>query len=179
MDVIIAGAGIAGLAAAISLRRSGHHVTLYERSSLNNEIGAAINVPANVTRFLVPWGLDPVRAMFVRGKGTHFCDHKTLETYHKVDLVALCEEAGAPLFYAHRVALHEELKRLACGAEGVGVPAKVVVRAEVKTYVSILILAQALRSGFHRRVQSAHCYRIPLRRPSHLQTGPSSLPTWS
>lgn len=138
MEVIIAGAGISGLATAISLRRSGHKVILYERSSLNNEIGAAIYVPANVSRFLVPsWGLDPIRARFVSGKATHLCHHRTLDTYHKVDLVTLCQEAGAPLFYAHRVDLHDELKRLACGAEGVGVPARLVTRAAVVGYVSV------------------------------------------
>jgi len=52
MDVLIVGAGITGLAAAISLRRSGHKVTIYERSSLNNETGAAINVPPNVGRWV-------------------------------------------------------------------------------------------------------------------------------
>lgn len=138
MDVIIAGAGISGLAAAISLRRSGHKVTLYERSALNNEIGAAINVPSNVSRFLVPsWGLDPVRAQFVSGTAQHFCDARTLETHVKVDLVALCKEAGAPLYQAHRVDLHKELKRLACEeGDGVGVPARVVVRSEVVGFVS-------------------------------------------
>lgn len=146
MDVIIAGAGISGLAAAIALRRTGHRVTMYERSSLNNEIGAAITVPSNASKFLIPWGLDPVRARFVNGKGTHFCDYRTLETRHIV--VDLCEEAGAPLFYAHRVDLHEELKRLACGPEGSGEPARIVVRSEIEKYVGDTIF-RSLCSG-HR-----------------------------
>lgn len=183
MDVIIAGAGISGLAAAISLRRSGHKVTLYERSALNNEIGAAINVPSNVTRFLIPaWGLDPVQARFVRGKATHFCDSRSRDTLLTVDLGPLCEAAGAPLYYAHRVDLHAELKRLACGVEGVGVPARVVARAEVRGYVSVVRLgccSSSSSSGCFRRAQLLELTisrtRIPHRSDS--QTGPWSPPT--
>ena len=42
LDVVIVGGGIAGFAAAIALRRAGHAVRVYERSAMNNELGAAI-----------------------------------------------------------------------------------------------------------------------------------------
>ena len=62
LDVAIIGAGIAGLAAAISLRRATHKVTVYERSSFKNEVGAAINMPPQATRIMKAWGIDPPRA---------------------------------------------------------------------------------------------------------------------
>ncbi|KAJ9165487.1 FAD/NAD(P)-binding domain-containing protein [Coniochaeta hoffmannii] len=110
MDVVIAGAGITGLAAAISLRRSGHRVTIYERSSMNNELGAAINVPPNVARFLVPMGLDPVKA------------RQNVEIF------------GESLWYCHRVDLHESLKRLATDSEGPGIPVEIQLKSEIIKY---------------------------------------------
>lgn len=58
LDVAIIGAGIAGLAAAISLRRFSHKVTVYERSSFKNEVGAAINMPPQATRIMKAWGIE-------------------------------------------------------------------------------------------------------------------------
>lgn len=58
LDVGIIGAGIAGLAAAGSLRRAHHKVTVYERSSFLNEVGAAINMPPQATRIMQTWGID-------------------------------------------------------------------------------------------------------------------------
>lgn len=136
MDVIIAGAGISGLAAAISLRRSGHTVTVYERSSLNNEIGAAINVPPNVARFLLPWGLDPVRSRFVFSQGMYFMSPKTLDEVGHYDHSHNVEKFGAPLLYAHRVDLHESLKSLATDPDGPGIPVKVHLKSGVTSYVS-------------------------------------------
>ncbi|KAB5515523.1 FAD binding domain-containing protein [Coniochaeta sp. 2T2.1] len=134
MDVAIAGAGITGLAAAISLRRSGHRVTIYERSSLNYELGAAINVPPNVGRFLVPMGLDPIKAGFVKSKGMRFDSYTTMEAGAFHDHSRNIDVWGAPLYYSHRVDLHESLKRLATGLDGPGVPAKVVLKSEVVRY---------------------------------------------
>lgn len=134
MDVVIAGAGITGLAAAISLRRSGHRVTIYERSSMNNELGAAINVPANVARALVPMGLDPVKARFVTSKGMRFDSFSTMEAGAFHDHTQNAKVFGAPLYYSHRVDLHESLKRLATDPDGPGIPAKVHLKSEVISY---------------------------------------------
>lgn len=86
MRAIIIGGGIAGLSAAVGLRRAGHDVLVsswgncpsptchssqiqantrqvVERSSFLNEVGAAIHVPPNASKILLRWGFDTERAM--------------------------------------------------------------------------------------------------------------------
>jgi len=123
MHIIIVGAGITGLATAISLRRSAAHtVTIYEQSSLTNEVGAAINVPPNVARFLIPWGLDPVKSRFVKTPGMYFMSYRTLEQLEggTFDHTGNEERYGEGLYYAHRVDLHEALRGLVFEGEGKG-----------------------------------------------------------
>lgn len=139
LHVVVVGAGIAGLSAAISLRRAGHTVHVYERSSMNNEIGAAINVPPNATRFLTAWGLDPVRWRFVKSRRVTYNDPFNMK---QTALLSTDETArsvgGAELYYAHRVDLHNALKWLATRPEGPGTPATIYLRSEVVGYVSVL-----------------------------------------
>lgn len=59
LNVLIAGAGIGGLAAAIALRQRGHHVEVFEQSSFANEIGAAIHLTPNTMGVLRHLGIDP------------------------------------------------------------------------------------------------------------------------
>lgn len=133
-DIAIIGGGIAGLTAAISLRRAGHRVTIYEKSALNNEIGAAINVQTNASRPLLALGLDPVRAKFVVARGSRRVTGDTLDTVHELDLGAIGEKYGSPWYFAHRVDLHHELKRMASEAD-VGPPLNIKLRSEVTSYV--------------------------------------------
>lgn len=135
LKIIIVGAGIAGFSAAISCRRAGHDVQIYERSALNNELGAAIHVPSNASRGLLAWGLDPVRARFVTCKKSYRAHASSLQKFHTADESHIPSTFGAPWFLAHRVDLHEELKRLATRTEGEGKPAVVHLKSEVAAYV--------------------------------------------
>ncbi|KAF2665973.1 FAD/NAD(P)-binding domain-containing protein [Microthyrium microscopicum] len=57
-DIIIAGAGIAGLAAATTLSQKGHKVTILESKPTLNEFGASIGILPNGVRCLKAWGLE-------------------------------------------------------------------------------------------------------------------------
>jgi salicylate hydroxylase len=139
LNVVIVGAGIAGLSAAISLRRAGHRVHVYEKSSMNNEVGAAINVPPNAARFLTAWGLDPVQWRWVMSRRVHMVDPFTLEpTVAMSDEKTASAVGGAPLWLSHRVDLHNALKWMATRTDGPGVPAAIHLSSPVMGYVSLL-----------------------------------------
>src|SRR5690242_12399147 len=50
--IIIVGGGIAGLAAAIALRKDNRKITILEQSRLSTEIGATISLQPNATRII-------------------------------------------------------------------------------------------------------------------------------
>ena len=58
LDVAVIGGGLGGLSAAISLRRAGHKITIYERHSFVGEVGAGIGIPSNGSKWLYNWGVD-------------------------------------------------------------------------------------------------------------------------
>ncbi|KAJ6076987.1 hypothetical protein N7499_008968 [Penicillium canescens] len=58
LKVIVVGAGLGGLGAAIALNRAGHDVQVIEQSGFLNEVGAAIHVAPNASRILREWGCD-------------------------------------------------------------------------------------------------------------------------
>ncbi|KAJ5457427.1 hypothetical protein N7475_008815, partial [Penicillium sp. IBT 31633x] len=59
LDVLVIGAGIAGLTAAIALGKQGHRVVILEKSGFLRETGAAIHVPPNCTAMLRWMDIDP------------------------------------------------------------------------------------------------------------------------
>jgi 2-polyprenyl-6-methoxyphenol hydroxylase-like FAD-dependent oxidoreductase len=121
----IIGAGIAGLSAAIALRRSNHKVIVYERSSFKQEIGAAISIPPNATRVL-----DRLSFSFPAAKASELLqirrvDSKSLDVKHQDSFEKMEERYGCKWWSVHRVDLHSELKKLATCTEGVGRPVEI------------------------------------------------------
>lgn len=56
-NIVIVGAGLGGLGAAVCLARKGHRVTVLEAASQLAEVGAGIQIPPNSTRILDAYGL--------------------------------------------------------------------------------------------------------------------------
>jgi len=57
-QILIAGGGIGGLAAALGASRAGWEVRLFERAAVFNEVGAGVQIGPNVVRRLQAWGLQ-------------------------------------------------------------------------------------------------------------------------
>ncbi|KAJ7754165.1 FAD/NAD(P)-binding domain-containing protein [Mycena maculata] len=123
LSVIVVGAGLVGLAAAIALRRQGHHVDIYDASSFKVELGAGLAIPPNTVRCLLDLGcnisnLNPVENLCFTSMAY---DGSTGMKSDDTDYQA---RYGMPWFMAHRVDLHNELRRLALENEGDGQPAR-------------------------------------------------------
>jgi 2-polyprenyl-6-methoxyphenol hydroxylase-like FAD-dependent oxidoreductase len=105
--VTIVGGGIAGLTAAIALRRAGHAITLMERAPRFEAVGAGIVLAPNATRILAALGVDlsaghAVTRFFIRDSVG-----RVIQT---VDMTRIMAETGPALTF-DRPALHRALVR--------------------------------------------------------------------
>ncbi|KAH8653574.1 hypothetical protein BX600DRAFT_515839 [Xylariales sp. PMI_506] len=113
LEVGIIGAGIAGYAAAIAMRRAGHHVELFERSKLSNEVGAGIHISPNGIRILDHWNFDHDGAGAVEAQQMRVVNPATLEVNAQWPIKNVRERFGHPAYQYHRVDLHSGLRSLA------------------------------------------------------------------
>ncbi|MDQ1259209.1 MAG: FAD-dependent monooxygenase, partial [Pseudomonadota bacterium] len=58
-QLLVAGGGIGGLAAALAATRAGWEVRLFERAAQFSEVGAGVQLGPNAVRCLQAWGLEP------------------------------------------------------------------------------------------------------------------------
>jgi len=109
--VMIAGAGIGGLTAALALLQRGFEVDVYEAAPELGEIGAGVQVSANGTRVLYHLGLgEAIERVGWPPTGKDIRIWNTGQTWPLFDLgTQSIEHYGYPYFMFHRADLHAVL----------------------------------------------------------------------
>ncbi|WP_346891603.1 FAD-dependent oxidoreductase [uncultured Roseibium sp.] len=105
--IIVIGAGIGGLAAALGLQRRGFKVAVYERAQEIREVGAGLIVTANARSALHDLGIDEdlerlsscVPVMFT-------CNYQTGEIIREHPNAGIREKYGFATLQVHRADLH-------------------------------------------------------------------------
>ncbi|WP_299452909.1 FAD-dependent monooxygenase [uncultured Pigmentiphaga sp.] len=111
LPILIAGAGIGGLAAALALLRRGFDVEIYEQAEELREVGAGVQISPNGSRVLANLGvLEEVRATSCETEGKEIRLWSTGQTWKLFDLGAeAVRRFGYSYFTAYRVDLHNAL----------------------------------------------------------------------
>lgn len=131
LSVAIAGAGIGGLTAALTLSRIGCEVTLVERRTGFDEPGAGIQISPNASRVLIALGLEaPLRRIASEPPGIVI---RRMETGREIGAIALGRFA----------------------AERYGAPYLVVPRADLQTMLLDCVRSRGIALAMGRRVVAA------------------------
>ena len=108
--VIVAGAGIGGLAAALGLARAGQHVTVLEQVAELGEVGAGLSITPNAGKALIALGLgdqlDRIGSRPTEGAMRHYASGEVLV---RLPQDRTAETYGVPLYHMHRADLHAAL----------------------------------------------------------------------
>ena len=110
--VLIAGAGIGGLMAALALLKRGYDVDVFEQAPVLMEFGAGVQLAANGTRLLISLGLEEaMRRTACEAAGKEVRIWNTGQTFKLFDLGEdSVRRFGAPYWFVHRGDLHTVLK---------------------------------------------------------------------
>jgi 2-polyprenyl-6-methoxyphenol hydroxylase-like FAD-dependent oxidoreductase len=111
LKILVAGAGLGGLAAASNLLKAGHDVTIFEQAPELSEVGAGIQLSANAMHVLNYLGLgDAIARVSVKPGAYVFRIYNTGEEIHRFSLSDEHERLhGAPYHQLHRADLHDLL----------------------------------------------------------------------
>jgi salicylate hydroxylase len=113
LRIVIVGAGIGGLSAAVALHQRGFDVEIFERSARLEEVGAGLQIGPNGVKVLRALGLEdelmrnafePFSIMSITWDEGRFRFRQPLKEVAR-------EKYGAPYMTAHRADLHNLLRR--------------------------------------------------------------------
>ncbi len=113
--VLIAGGGIAGLAAALALARKGQASQVFERAATFSELGAGVQLGPNAVWVLRELGLLPaVQALACQPQALHIRSARSGRSLSRMLLGAgMVQRYGLPYLSVHRAELHHCLLQAA------------------------------------------------------------------
>jgi len=166
LRVLVAGGGIGGLTAALSLAHSGCQVTVFEQSTEFAEIGAGIQLSPNASRVLHHLGLEKaLRATAFLPEGTQFKHWRRGHVISESTLGdAVLSRYGAPYYHIHRGDLMAALVDAARAHAGIELLPGVVVSGFEATPEDVCVTATGMThagdvlvgaDGIHSRIQAA------------------------
>jgi len=109
--IVIAGAGIGGLCAALALAKRKFEVLVYEQSPQLSEVGAGLQLSPNAMHVLQTLGIaDEIKTKAFRPNSAVMRHYKTGKTYFTVPLGdTATQKYGAHYLHIHRADLHSIL----------------------------------------------------------------------
>ncbi|RDW67481.1 uncharacterized protein DSM5745_09347 [Aspergillus mulundensis] len=163
LRVLVVGAGIGGLGAAIALNQAGHDVLVFEQSRFLHEVGAAIHVAPNASRILHSWGIDLAALQGVECEAIKVWDAQGNFVSTAMEAQDYKKALGIrePWLLSHRVDLHNALRaaaareveiRLSSRVASVDAEAGVVTLEDGSVYTGDLVIGA---DGMHSRTVKA------------------------
>lgn len=122
--IVIAGAGIGGLTAALALARAGKRALVLERATTIEEVGAGLQIAPNAGRILAELGLEPaLAAVALEPEAINIRRGRDGAVLARLDLSDARARWGAPFRLFHRADLQGALLQAALENPGAHVRA--------------------------------------------------------
>ncbi len=140
--IAIAGGGIGGLAAALSIARAGVEVQIFERADGLREVGAGLQMSPNASRILREIGAgEALDSLAVCPRELVVHEARTGRILNRMDLDEAAARHGAPYWVVHRADLQRALAEAAFAHPAITIRLEAAVRdvRETETGVEITL----------------------------------------